>query len=210
MDCSADMHEIESISSLLHQSYDLTKKEKYDEALSLAEDALARALQLPVSNDAVVSSCLYQLALVHHGRQDLPRAEELYKQSLELAEQSEYDNMIVTSAHGLADLYYKQREYDRAKVLYEKVLPMWQKLGEPNYQGAIAALHRLANIALDESNLGEAEVLIRRVLALQEKTLGPNHPDVARSLSILAEILIKTKRCSSAEKEFTRLKSILE
>jgi tetratricopeptide (TPR) repeat protein len=207
---SADMLEIESINSLLHQSYELTKTEKFDEALPPAEDALARALLLPVSNDAVVSSCLYQLAIVQHGRQDLSRAEELYKQSLELAERSGYDDMIAASSHGLADLYFKQKEYDRAKPLYEKVLLTWQKLGGPDHQGAIAALHRLANIALNESNLGGAEALMRRVLALEEKTLGLNHPDVARSLSILAEILIKTERYSSAEKEFTRLKSILE
>jgi tetratricopeptide (TPR) repeat protein len=191
---SADMLEIESINSLLHRSYEVTKTEKFDEALPLAEDALARALQLPVSNDAVVSSCLYQLVIVHYGRQDLSRAEDLYRQSLEQAERSGYDDMIAASSHGLADLYFKQKEYDSAKVLYEKVLPMWQKLGGPDHRGAITALYRLANIALDELNLGEAEVLIRRVLALEEKTLGPNHPDVARSLSILAEILIKTKR----------------
>jgi CHAT domain-containing protein/Tfp pilus assembly protein PilF len=207
---SAGMLEIEAINSLLHQSYELTKTEKFDEALPLAEDGLARALQLPVSNDAVVSSCLYQLAIVHHGRQDLSRAEELYEQSLELAERSGYDDMIASSSHGLADLYFKQKEYGKAKALYEKVLPVWQKFGGPDHQGAIAALHRLANIALNESNLGEAEVLIRRVLAFEEKTLGLNHSDIARSLSILAEILIKTKRYSTAEKELTRLKSILE
>lgn len=207
---SADTLEIEAINSLLQQSYELTKTEKFDEALPISEDALGRALQLPVSNGAVVSSCLYQLAIIHHGRQDLLRAEELYKQSLEMAERSEYYDMIAASSHGLADLYFKQNEYDRAKALYEKVLPIWQKFGGLDHQGAIAALHRLANIALDQSNLGEAEALIRRVLALEEKTLGLNHPDVARSLSILAEILIKTKRYSAAEKELTRLKSILE
>jgi CHAT domain-containing protein/Tfp pilus assembly protein PilF len=204
------MLEIELINSLLHQSHDLTKKEKYDEALPLAEDALARALRLPVWNDTVVSSCLYQLAIVHNGREGLARAEELYKQSLELAERSAYDDMIAASSHGLADLYFKQKEYDRAKAQYERVLPIWQKLGGSDHQGAIAALHRLANIALNESNLGEAEALIRRVLTLEEKTLGLNHPDVARSLSILAEILVKTQRYSTARKELTRLKSILE
>jgi CHAT domain-containing protein/Tfp pilus assembly protein PilF len=204
------MLEIEAISSLLQQSYELTKTENFDEALSLAEDALARARQLPVSDDAVVSSCLYQLAIVHHERQDLSRAEELYKQSLEHAERSGHDDMIATSSHGLADLYFKQKEYDRAKALYEKVLQIWQKYGCPDYQGAIAAMHRLANIAINETNLGEAEVLIRRVLTLEEKTFGLNHPDVARSLHVLAEILVKTKRYSLAENELTRLKNILE
>jgi hypothetical protein len=76
------MLEIQAINSLLHQWYELTKTEKFDEALPLAEDALTRTCQLLVSNDAVVSSCLYQLAIVQHGRQDLSRAEDPNKQSL--------------------------------------------------------------------------------------------------------------------------------
>jgi CHAT domain-containing protein len=202
--------EIEVINSLLHKSYELTQKDEYDEALQPAEDALSNARQLSIPDDAVVSSCLYQLAVVYHGKHDFVRAEELYKQSFQLAELDAYEGMIAASAHGLADLYFKQKAHDKAKTLYEKALPIWEKSDEPNHRAAITALNRLAQIAVAQSNLEKAEVLIRRALSLEERVLGKTHVDVARSLSTLAEILIKTGKHNLAEREIARLKSILE
>src|SRR6266478_915262 len=164
-----DRQKLESIDSLLHHSYELTQQEKYDEALPFAEEALSTARQLSVSNDTVLSSCVYQLAVVYSGKKDLARAEKLYRQALELAEHDSYDQIIAASAHGLADLYYKEKELDKAKVLYERALPIWQRLGGTDHQGAIAALNRLAQIALSQKHFDQAENLIRRALQSEEK-----------------------------------------
>jgi tetratricopeptide (TPR) repeat protein len=117
------------IDSLLHQSYELALRRKYEEALPLAEKALATALKLSTQQDYAISSCFYQLAVVYQGKGELTRAEDLFKQSIGLAEQSGHKGMIAASSKGLADLYYKQHSYQKAKPLYESALLNWEKLG---------------------------------------------------------------------------------
>src|SRR5262245_23724474 len=205
-----DKQKIESIRALLSHSYELTQKDKYDEALPLAEKALTIARGLSVSNDTALSSCFYQLAIVYGGKNALSRAEDLYKQSLMLAEQGEDEGMIAASSQGLADLYFKQKAGEKAKPLYERALSIWEQRGGQDYEGAIAARYRLARIALDEGKLDEAEVFIRRTITSKAKTLGMDHVDVARFLLTLVEILIKQRKYELAEREISRFKLILE
>jgi tetratricopeptide (TPR) repeat protein len=205
-----DKPKLELIDSLLHQSYELTRQGKYDEALALAERALATARELSTRKDYAFSSCFYQLAIVYQGKGELPRAEDLYKQSISLAEQGANDGMIAASSQGLADLYFKQKANEKARPLYERALSIWEKLGGRDYEGAIAAVHRLAQIALTDGKLDEAEVLIRRAIGSTEKTFGLSHVDVARFGTTLAEVLIKRRKYELAVKEIERFRRILE
>lgn len=205
-----DRRNLELIDSLLHRSYEFTQQGKYDEALPLAERALATARELSTQKDYAFSSCFYQLAIVYQGKSELPRAEDLYKQSISLAEQSANEGMIAASSQGLADLYFKQKAKEKAKPLYERALSIWEKLGGHDYEGAIAALNRLAQIALTDGRLDEAEAFIRRAIESTEKTLGMAHVDVARFLTTLVEVLIKKRKYELADKEIQRFRSILE
>jgi CHAT domain-containing protein/tetratricopeptide (TPR) repeat protein len=205
-----DRQNLELIDSLLHQSYELTQQGKYDEALPLAERALAIARELSTRKDYAFSSCFYQLAIVYQGKSELLRAEDLYKQSISLAEQAANEGMIAAASQGLADLYFKQKANEKARPLYERALSIWEKLGGHDYEGAIAAVHRLAQIALTYGRLDEAEAFIRRAIESTEKTRGMEHVDVARFLTTLVEVLIKKRRYELADKEIERFRRILE
>ena len=204
-----DKQSLELIDSLLRQSYALTRQEKYDEALPLAERALATARELSTLRDYTLSSCFYHLAIAYLGKGELTRAEDLYKQSISLAEQSSYEGMIAASSQSLADLYFKQKASEKARPLYERALSIWEKLGGHDYEGAISALNRLAQIALTDGRFDEAEALIRRAMGSTEKTLGLAHVDVARFLTTLVEVSIKKRKYELAETEIDRFKSIL-
>jgi len=205
-----DKQNLELIDSLLRQSYVLTRQGKFDEALPLAERAAAAARELSTLRDHALSSCFYHLAIAYQGKSELPRAEDLYKQSIALAEKSSYEGMIAASSQSLADLYFNHEAKEKAKPFYEKALSIWEKLGGQDYEGAIAARNRLARIAIDEGNLDKAEIFIRGVITSTEKTLGIEHVDVARFLSTLAEVLVRERKPELAEKEIARLKRILE
>jgi tetratricopeptide (TPR) repeat protein len=205
-----DGQKLESIRSLLSKSFELSQKENYDEALPPVEKALAITRGLSGSKDQALSSCFYQLAIVYAGKGDQPRAEDLYKQSIKLAEETVDEGMIAAASQGLADLYYKQKANGRAKPLYERALAIWEKLGGQDYQGAIAARNRLSHICLAEENFDEAESLIRPAIVSLERTLGPEHDDVARFLFTLSEILIKQRKYEVAVKEIARFKGILQ
>jgi CHAT domain-containing protein/tetratricopeptide (TPR) repeat protein len=198
------------IDSLLHQSFELALQRKYEEALPLAEKALATALKLSTQQDYALSSCFYQLAVVYQGKGELTRAEDLYKQSIILAEQSTHAGMIAASSQGLADLYYKQHSNEKAKPLYERALLIWEKLGAYEYEGTLSALNQLARIALNDKRLNEAEVLIRRAIASSGKSSKAQHTDEARFLTILVEVLIRKEKYELADLEAKRFRQILE
>jgi CHAT domain-containing protein/Tfp pilus assembly protein PilF len=201
---------LDSIRSLLSQSYELTQKDKYDDALPLAEQALVITRELSGSQDQALTSCFYQLAIVYAGKGEQSRAEDLYKQSILFAENTADEGMIAAASQGLADLYYKEKANEKAKPLYERALAIWEKLGGQDYEGAIAARNRLSHIFLAEENFELAENLIRRAIVSGERTLGPEHDDIARFLFGLSEILIKQRKYELAVQEIARLKRILQ
>lgn len=204
-----DKDKIDAIDLLLRQSYELTQQERYDEALLAAQKALARSGELPVTNNVVLSSCLYQLAVVYQGKGDSLRVEQLFKESLTLAEDVGYDRMIASSLHGLADLYYRQKEEDKAQVFYERARLLWQRQGGDDHPGTIIATNRLAHIALTKRNCDEAKTLICEAISSEERVMGADHVDVAKSLTILAEILIKTGEYQSGKEAIARIQHIL-
>jgi len=204
-----DKQKLEQIGSLLHQSYEYTQQEKYDDGLAPAEKALAIARDLSVTNYDALSSCFYQIAVVYHGKREFARAENFYTQSLQLAERVNDEGMSAAAAHGLANLYFDQKIYDRAKAAYEKALLCWQKF-DPDHPGAIAALNRLAQISLRNDKLEEAEVFIKRAMASTEKAHGADYVDVARFLATLVEILVRKGEYDHAEKEVQRFARILQ
>ncbi|HKO61847.1 MAG TPA: tetratricopeptide repeat protein [Pyrinomonadaceae bacterium] len=209
---SNDQHgqKLESIRSLLSQSYELAQKEKYDDALPLAEQALVITRELSGAQDKALTSCFYQLAIVYAGKGERSRAEDLYKQSILFAENTADEGMLAAASQGLADLYYKEKANEKAKPLYEKALALWEKLGGQDYEGAIAARNRLSHIFLAQENFELAESLIRGAIVSGERILGPEHDDVARFLFTLSQILIKQRKYELAVQEIARLKRILQ
>lgn len=207
----AEKQKLEEIEGLIKQAYKLTEEEKYDEALPIAEKALVIAVKNFKPNHFSIGIASYYLALVSDNRNDLVRAEELYKRSLSIAEElGDDDEYVAQPAHALADLYFRQDALDKAEPLYLRALSIWEKLRGPDHRTVLAATIRLGSIYRKTGAYTKAEQYIQRSIAIEERTLGPDHIDVAKSLSTLAEIYIKKSEFERADIIIERAEAIVE
>ena len=84
-----------------------------------------------------------------------------------------------------AERYMNQGEYEEARRLYLRTLPVMEKALGQEHPATVTTLGNLCDASIRMSAYLDAKPLCMRALALREKVLGPSHPDVARSLSDL-------------------------
>ena len=84
------------------------------------------------------------------------------------------------------DLYYPRTNIDKAQMLAERSLKLFESVEGPNGLDVADNLTTLGWILCLEARLDVAEPLLQRALHIREKVLGPQHPLVAKSLTELA------------------------
>jgi tetratricopeptide (TPR) repeat protein len=84
--------------------------------------------------------------------------------------------------HGQGDLAGAQPLYERALVIYDKVLG-------PEHPDTIASLNNLANLLHSQGDLEGARRLIERSLAIHDNAFGPEHPNTNRVRDNLVRLL---------------------
>jgi tetratricopeptide (TPR) repeat protein len=144
-----------------------------------------QAEQILGSNYAELAKVLHRLAVLYHHREDLEKAEPLYRRALDAA------NKAVTKSNpelglilnNLGRLLHGQGKLAEAETLYQRSLEILeQRLGADHPRLATP----LANAALLSWDLGDrtkAEQLYLNSIAILRTSLGPEHPKVARAKS---------------------------
>ena len=84
--------------------------------------------------------------------------------------------------HGQGDLAGAQPLYERALVIYDKVLG-------PEHPDTMASLNNLANLLHSQGDLEGARRLIERSLAIHDNAFGPEHPNTNRVRDNLVRLL---------------------
>ena len=83
----------------------------------------------------------------------------------------------------LAELYYWQKKYDEAEVLYQRALQIWERAWGSDHLTIAYPIHGLANIYQQQGMYTQAEALYMRALYIRELGQGPWHPEVAETLA---------------------------
>ena len=162
---------------------------KYDEAIPIAERALAIRQKVLGPSHPDVADSLNNLAFLYDTKGDYAKAEPLYQRALVIDERAlgpDHPN-VATDVNNLAALYYSNGEYAKAEPLFQRALAIRQKVLGPNHPDVAQSLNNLALLYEKKGDDAKAESLYQRSLAIREKELGPNHPDVAAALNNLAE-----------------------
>lgn len=99
---------------------ELHSQQRYDEAIPLAEQALADAEQQFGQDHPAVASCLNNLASLYAAQQAYDKAEPLYARALAIKQRllGPSHPAIATSLNNLATLYAVQERYTEAQMLY--------------------------------------------------------------------------------------------
>ncbi|MCA2883192.1 tetratricopeptide repeat protein [Microcystis sp. M043S1] len=186
---------------LNQQVIQLYQQGKYNEAIPLAEQALAIRKKVLGDNHPDTAQSLNNLAELYTVQGRYSEAEPLYKQALAIIKQQLGDNhpYTATSLNNLALLYQSQGRYSEAEPLYKEALAIRkQQLGD-NHPDTAASLNNLAELYRVQGRYSEAEPLYKQALAIWKQQLGDNHPDTAISLNNLAGLYESQGRYSEAE-----------
>lgn len=189
-ECSGQSAATEKVDALYQKYVELKDQGRYQEALRYAEELVPAGEKAFGNDHHYVATFLNNLAWLYSSLGNYPKAEALYKRSLEITEKTfgpEHGKMV-TSLSNLALLYQKLGEYAKAEPIYQRALAISEKALGPEHPDAALCLNNLGGLYADFGDYIKAEPLFKRSLAIREKVLGPEHPEVAESLNNLAGI----------------------
>ena len=135
-----------------------------------------------------------------------PQAQQLYEQSLQIAQELGDRAGVAGSLHQLGMLLQAQGEYAQAQKLYEQSLQIKQELG--NRAGVAGSLHHLGNLLYLQGEYAQAQKLYEQSLQILQE-LG-DRAGVAGSLHQLGNLLYLQGEYAQAQKLYEQSLQILQ
>lgn len=205
---------VEEARRLYNRVVELNNAGRYDEAVPLAERALAIFTNALGPDHSDVALSLNGLALLYAARGDYSRAEPLYQRALAIylklsAHNDAAAKNVATTLNNLAELYKDRGEYARAEPLYQRALAICVKLLGADHSAVATTLNNLADMYRAKGDYARAEPLFQRALAIYVK-INPEHPDVALALNNLAALYSAKGDYARAEPLYLRALAIRE
>ena len=163
--------------------------------------------------------------------QSLDEAARLYKKSVQLYQQGQYQEAIplakrclsivekalgpdhpnvAASLNNLGLLYYSLRDYARAEPLLKRSLDIYEKVRGPDHPHVATSLNGLAELYRDLGDYARAEPLYKRAIAIDERAYGPDHPALATKLNNLGFLYFSLVDYPKAEPLFKQALVIRE
>ncbi|MEM1169737.1 MAG: CHAT domain-containing tetratricopeptide repeat protein [Cyanobacteria bacterium P01_H01_bin.35] len=192
---------MEKWEQLNEEATELYNAGKYDEAIPIAEQAAALALQLWGENHKNVATSLNALAILYYSQGRYLEAEPLYQQVIEIFKIALPPNhpFFASSLNNLAELYRSQGRYSEAEPLLQQAIEIFKIALPPNHPTLASSLNTLAILYYSQGRYSEAEPLYQQAIEIDKIALPKNHPERANSLNNLAGLYRSQGRYSEAE-----------
>ncbi|GAA3826927.1 CHAT domain-containing protein [Streptomyces phyllanthi] len=151
---------------------------------------------------------LNNIAQIEVEREDLDRAEELFRHVLGMLDGLDDDiGLRAGVVNNLALVLTTKRDFGGAERLHRQALDhRREQLGEEHPQYA-ASLNNLAHVYKDQGRFADAEPLFRRAANILEQAHGIHHPHTMMTLNALLEIYQATEQQEAAERVVARVRS---
>jgi tetratricopeptide (TPR) repeat protein/predicted nucleic acid-binding protein len=104
----------------------------------------------------------------------------------------------------LAHSYFTQQNYEKAQVLYERILVHRLNHFGPNDSVLVVDLNNLAGVLVAQEKYNQAEAFMRRAVTILEASTLSEPLKIAESLSLLGNIYIKQDKLKEAESPYKR------
>jgi CHAT domain-containing protein/Flp pilus assembly protein TadD len=197
---------------LMAQSVQAKDEGHEDEAVQMAERALALCDKTLSQDVPERADFLYNLAELYIGKRDYKNAERLHQQALAIREKAfgpEHPD-VALSLNTLAQLADTTGDYGKAEPLYQRAIAIREKWLGPDHAEVASYINNLAVLYFTAGDYAKAEPLYQRAIAVSEKALGPEHPTVATFLTSLAELYRKRGDYANAEVLLQRAVAVFE
>ena len=208
----AQQGSIQEAEELNQQILDLYKQGRYEEAIPLANQALAIREKANGADHPNMATALNNLAALYQATRDFAKAEPLLQRALAFREKvngADHPN-TATALNNLATLYKATGTYTKAEPLYQRALEIFEKVNGPDHLNTAATLSNLVALYQATGAYAKAEPLLQRALAIREKVNGADHPNTATALNKLAQLYQDTGAYAKAEPLYQRALAIFE
>ncbi len=191
----------------------LYTREKYAEALPIAEENLQMAEEAWGPNDYRVAFSLQDLAAIRNEQNDFAGAEPLAQRALKILEAATPPDprRVANALNTLGGIYLKAGKLAEAEAFGQRALEIQQKAlpaDDPDLGETLAGLASLYQMQF--KNYGETEGYYKRAIAIMEKAYGPKDPHLATVLGNFARVYSMSARNAEAVPLFAREVAIKE
>jgi tetratricopeptide (TPR) repeat protein len=178
----------------------LRRRGRLGEAATLFDEAAAGRQEVFDATPPDRGLELTQQADLALARDDLDRAEALYRQALGERRRSfgEASLPVAWSLARLGRCHGEQGSWDEAVEELTAALELLRQLGESGAD-QVTVLNNLAVVLSYRGDLSAAEALQRQVLAQRRELLGDDHPHTSQARYSLANVLAEQGRGEEAE-----------
>jgi len=193
----------------------LYTREKYAEALPIAEELLQTAEEAWGPNDYRVAFSLQDLAAIRMEQNDIAGAEALAQRALKILEAANPPDprKVANALNTLGSVYMKAGKYAEAEALAQRALEIQEKSlppDDPDLGETLAGLASLYQVQFKYAKYGEMEEYYKRAIAIMEKANGPKDPHLATVLGNFARVYSMSGRNAEAVPLFAREVAIKE
>jgi CHAT domain-containing protein len=175
--------------SAFDEAKKLQETDKYADALTKGEHALALREAVLGGTHLEVAACLHLLGDIYRQQGDFARAEPLFQRALAIREAALGMNHpdVASSLNSLANLYREQGLYKQAEPLYQRALAIFEAALGTHHPLVAQAVSNIAQLRLAQHRLADALPLLTRSFSLSELRLRQETLDFSESR--LAEFL---------------------
>ncbi|KAF2184996.1 TPR-like protein [Zopfia rhizophila CBS 207.26] len=147
------------------------------------------------------STLLYNLAECSRITGNYSKAEQLFRQTLQLLENvlgKEHPDTLM-SMTGLAISLRQQGKFAEAEAMDRQTLQLKEKVLGKEHPDTLMGMTGLASSLRQQGKFAEAEAMDRQALQLKEKVLGKEHPNTLMDMTGLASSLRQQGKFAEAE-----------
>ena len=193
---AADPREIDALSA---QSRRLMFDSKIDEAIPLAEQALAMAEKQLGKETAKYAQLANRLAVLYRSKSRFGEAEQLLKHAIAVREAAD-PNQLVDSLNDLGLIYWDTGRYAEAEPLLQRCLEQYATRRGPKHEYTATAATNLALLYRDMGRFDDAERYMLQGKGIREELAAPvRDVELSNSLNNLAGLLRERGRYAEAE-----------
>jgi tetratricopeptide (TPR) repeat protein len=193
----------------------LYMREKYAEALPIAEQCLQTAEEVWGPNDYHVAFSLQNLAAIRSAQDDFAGAEPLAQRALKILEAATPPDprRVANALNTLGSVYRQGGKLAEAECFAQRALRIQEKAlppDDPDLAETLAGLASLYQMQFNYAKYGEMEEYYKRAIAILEKANGPKDPHLATVLGNFARVYSMSGRNAEAVPLFAREVAIKE
>lgn len=126
-----------------------------------------------------ISSSLVGIGLVYENlKNDLEKAENYYHQALEVTNDYNSENTIISVTNNLAGIYYKKKEYVKALEQYKKAYKLFE--GSNYYNSELPIILNIGKLYFHLGQYDSARAYLNEGLEKAELKPSPEHVEIAQ------------------------------